>query len=239
MAFTSPFSRPPTAAARSSIRSASARAAAIPEKRRSLAPADRAWTRRLESSRSLRAIRIVLEAGETGAKLQHTTPEARDEVGTSAPDAGGARRLRPALLITRRLRHTWRPSIVQSGPTAKESLRLHFRLFGKLFLDRSAHPRRSRLRPQLAPDVARTMALGKRALDRTLDAPLFLGPAEVREHHARGEQRRERVRDVLAGERRGRAVHRLEQRHPLRVARRGRWRSPPCRGRPGRPRRGR
>ena len=98
MAFTSAFSRPPTAAARSSIRSASAKAAAIPEKRR----ASRLRTGRgpvVSDRREAWAIRDPARGRRDWcAKLEHATPEARDKVGTSAPDVGGARRFRSSLL---------------------------------------------------------------------------------------------------------------------------------------------
>jgi len=70
---------------------------------------------------------------------------------------------------------------------------------------------------QLAAHVGRAVAGVDGARAYGLDARLFLGPAEMREHHADGEEARDGVREILADERRRGAVHRLEERDALRI----------------------
>src|SRR5882757_4595484 len=67
----------------------------------------------------------------------------------------------------------------------------------------------------LAADVARARSLGEHALDRAHDGLARVLVSEVLEHHRARPDLSDGIRDVLPGDVRGRAVHRLEYRREL------------------------
>src|SRR4029077_17456775 len=70
---------------------------------------------------------------------------------------------------------------------------------------------------RLAADIRRPNARCDRLLHRPLEVASRLGVAQLLEHQGAREHGGHRVRDALAGERRRRAVHRLEQPRPARM----------------------
>ena len=78
------------------------------------------------------------------------------------------------------------------------------------------------LRAEGAADIGRPLTVADGLCDRRLDCRGLAARAEIVEHHRRRQDRADRIGHVLPGERRRRAVHRLEHRRPagMEIARR-------------------